>query len=174
MKAASAMRVERTLDSVASALFATAVGYAAYSWLITQVGNPVLALESGAASAIALLLSYRLLSTVPRHVRRAPVPIFDVREIETMAPEPREEEPLDLVEIFEPAAEEPLDLEDVLAQINSDARVVRLFDPAAMPTPGELRDRIDDHLDDVPDAAQSADAAQALHDALAQLRRSLR
>jgi hypothetical protein len=52
--------------------------------------------------------------------------------------------------------------------------VVRLFDPAAMPTPGELKGRIDDRLDEMPDAARSADAAQALHDALAELRRSLR
>lgn len=171
MKAASAQRIEKTVDSVASALFATAVGYASYSWLSAQVGNPFLALESGAATAIALLLSHGMLSAVGPGTRQSPVQIFDVREIDEM---PAEEQPWDLVDIFEPASEEPLDLEDVLAQINSEARVVRLFDPAAMPTAGELKDRIDDHLDEMPDAARSADAAQALHDALAELRRSLR
>jgi hypothetical protein len=70
--------------------------------------------------------------------------------------------------------EEPLDLDDILVELGSDARVVRLFDPAAMPTAGELKDRIDDHLGEMPDPARSADAAQALHEALAELRRSLR
>ena len=171
MKAASAIRVEKTVDRVASALFASAVGYAAYAYLTEQVGNPVLALESGTVCAVALLLSYRLLSAVQPSARQRPVPIFDVREIEAM---PADEEPLDLVDIVQTPVEEPLDLDDILVELGSDARVVRLFDPAAMPTPGELKGRIDDHLDEMPDAARSADAAQALHDALAELRRSLR
>ena len=171
MKAASAHRIEKTVDSVASALFATAVGYAAYSWLSRQVGNPVLALESGAATGIALLLSHRVLNSVGPGARQTPVPIFDVREIEEM---PVDEEPLELVDIFEPLSEGPLDLDDILAELGSESQVVRLFDPAAMPRPGELKDRIDDHLHEMPDAARSADAAQALHDALAELRRSLR
>jgi hypothetical protein len=174
MKAASAIRIEKTVDSAASALFASAVGYAAYAYLTKQVGNPLLAVESGAATAVALLLSYRLLNAVQPSARRVPVPIFDVRDIEQMDAEPREEEPLDLIDVFEPRAEEPLDLTDILTGLGSDSRVVRLFDPAAMPTSAELKERIDDHLDPVPDAAKSADAAQALHDALAELRRSLR
>lgn len=156
MNAASAMRIEKTVDRGASALFAAAVGYAAYAYLARQAGNPVLAAETGAASAVALLISYRLLSAVAPQVRRESVPIFDVREIDPM-PEG-------------PLAEEPLDLVDILTELEPDSRVVRLFDPASMPTPGELKTRIDDHLD----AAHSADAAQALHDALAELRRSLR
>jgi hypothetical protein len=160
MKAASAIRIEKTVDGAASALFAAAVGYAAYIYLMAHVGNPVLALESGAASAVALLLSYRVLSAVPPQVLRRRVPIFDVREIEQMP--------------AESPAEEPLDLDDILAALQPDARVVRLFDPAAMPTAGELNERIDDHLRAQPDAAQSRDAAQALHEALAELRRSLR
>ena len=171
MKAALAQRIEKTVDSVASALFATAVGYAAYSWLRLRIGNPVLALESGSATAVALLLSRRMLAAVGAGARVTRVQIFDVREIDEI---PADEEPLELVDIFVPASEQPLDLQDVLAQINSDARVVRLFDPAAMPTAGELRNRIDDHLHQMPDATQSTDAAQALHDALAELRRSLR
>src|SRR5690348_2683007 len=175
MKAASAIRIEKTFDSIASALFAAAVGYAAYSYLTKQVGNPVLALESGAATAVALLLSHRLLNAIQPSARRLPVPIFDVRDIEQMAAEPpMEEQPFDLVDIFEPPAEEPLDLTDILTELGSDARVVRLFDPAAMPTSAQLKGRIDDHFDPMPDAAKSADAAQALHDALAELRRSLR
>jgi hypothetical protein len=63
-------------------------------------------------------------------------------------------------------------LDDVLAELDNHSRVVRLFDRAAMPTPGELSDRIDRHLEREPAAAP--DASQALHDALAELRRSLR
>src|SRR5690349_1854759 len=130
MKAASAIRIEKTVDGVASALLASAVGYAAYSWLMLRVANPVLALESGAATAVALLLCYRLLTAVQPRARRTPVQVFNVRDIDQMDAEPIGEEPLELVDIFQPArAEEPLDLVDILAELGSDSRVVRLFDP---------------------------------------------
>jgi hypothetical protein len=61
-------------------------------------------------------------------------------------------------------------LDDVLAELGSDSRVVRLFDASAMPTPGQLKSRIDEHLS----RGSMPDASQALHDALADLRRSLR
>lgn len=50
-------------------------------------------------------------------------------------------------------------LDDVLAAAGPDSRVVRLFDPAATPSDPPLL---------------SADASQALYDAFAELRRSLR
>jgi hypothetical protein len=86
-------------------------------------------------------------------------------------------------------APEELMLDDILAELGPDSRVVRLFDPAAMPTPGQLNARIERHLGEgtspiaPPDAspadaspadASPADASQALYDALAELRRSLR
>jgi hypothetical protein len=43
-----------------------------------------------------------------------------------------------------------------------------------MPTPGELKSRIDDRLGEGSAAAAPSDAAQALSDALAELKRSLR
>jgi len=57
---------------------------------------------------------------------------------------------------------------------DSDSRVVRLFDPAKMPTPGQLKSKIDDHLDQEATPQQHAEGVQALHEALAELRRSLR
>lgn len=69
---------------------------------------------------------------------------------------------------------EPLELDDILANLGPDSRVVRLFDPAAMPTPGQLKTRIDRHLRQEAAPVQPSDAAQALADALAELRRSLR
>ena len=83
------------------------------------------------------------------------MPVFNVRQIE-----PAEEN--------EPA-EEPLSLDDILAQLGPDSRVVRLFDPAAMPSPAALSARIDRHLE-----PSQVDASEALHEALAELRRSLR
>ena len=73
-----------------------------------------------------------------------------------------------------PTSEEPLWLDDILAKLSSDSRVVRLFDPATMPTPGQLKSRIDEHLDHEATPEQHAEGVQALHDALAELRRSLR
>jgi hypothetical protein len=67
---------------------------------------------------------------------------------------------------------DPLLLEDKLVEPTSDSRVVRLFDSAAMP-----RGATDDRLEPLPMDALSiepGDASQALHEALAELRRSLR
>jgi hypothetical protein len=69
------------------------------------------------------------------------------------------------------AGEEPLLLDDILAELGPDSRVVRLFDREAMPTPGQLKSRIDRHLEP---GEEAPDAGQALHAALADLRRSIR
>jgi hypothetical protein len=73
-----------------------------------------------------------------------------------------------------PGQNEPLVLDDILAEIGPDARVVRLFDRKAMPTPGQLKSRIDRHLGQGSSDAAQSDASQALSDALAELKRSLR
>jgi hypothetical protein len=65
-------------------------------------------------------------------------------------------------------------LDDVLAKVGPDSRVVRLFDPAAMPTPGQLKARIDRHLDRGTLNPPAPDASQALYDALADLKTELR
>jgi hypothetical protein len=58
--------------------------------------------------------------------------------------------------------------------------VVQLFEPAAMPTAGELKARIDRHVANPPIGRDNnstpapADASGALFEALAELRRSLR
>jgi len=79
-----------------------------------------------------------------------------------------------LVPAVTQAGEEPLVLDDILAQIGPGARVVRLFDPKKMPSPGQLKSRIDSHLGERTPPSQSTDASQALSEALAELRRSLR
>ena len=74
----------------------------------------------------------------------------------------------------EPHRPDELLLEDILAEIGPNSRVVRLFDPATLPTPGQLNARIVRHLNDGASPAAPPDASQALYDALAELRRSLR
>ena len=71
-------------------------------------------------------------------------------------------------------SKEPLVLDDILTELGPDARVVRLFDRKAMPTPGQLKSRIDTHLEQGSSTPAQSDASQALSQALAELRRSLR
>ena len=87
------------------------------------------------------------------------------------APEPPELELTEMVHAETPAEQEPSPIDAEPEQPQS--RVVSLFDAAAMPTPGQLGSRIDRHLQREPAAAQSAEAAQALQDALAELRRAI-
>jgi hypothetical protein len=172
MQAASVIRIEKNVDRAASALFALACGYAANLWFAADLEQPVLGAAATAAAAFAYLMSIRALNAVQPRSERLPVPIFDVREVEPMAPS----ELLLTDRIDEPpaASAEPLLLDDILAQIEPGSRVVRLFDPAAMPRAGAVRARVDLHLEGEISKEQSIEAAQALHDALAELRRSLR
>lgn len=70
--------------------------------------------------------------------------------------------------------EPPLMLDDILAELEPGSRVVRLFDRKAMPTPGQLKSRIDRHLGQETGMGKVPDASEALSEALAELRRSLR
>jgi hypothetical protein len=74
---------------------------------------------------------------------------------------------------IEREAPDELMLEDILAELGPESRVVRLFDPAAMPTPAQLNVRIERHLGEESAPTAPPDASQALYDALAELRRSL-
>ena len=65
-------------------------------------------------------------------------------------------------------------LDDPLPAPMPDSRVVQLFAEGRMPTAGQLKHRIDRHLADGARPATAIDAADALSEALAELRRSLR
>ncbi|HEX5259528.1 MAG TPA: hypothetical protein VFW35_12215 [Sphingomicrobium sp.] len=169
MQGGSITRIEKNVDRAASALFAMAAAYAAFACLAPQAKPPMLLTVAVGVASLAYLLSFRILNAVQPEAPRLHVPVFDVRQIDAL--EPTE---LLLTERYEPfaavAEDDPLVLDDILEELGPDSRVVRLFDPAAMPTPGQLNARIERHL--VGDPPQ--DASQALHDALAELRRSLR
>ena len=170
------MTIEKNVDRAASALLGAACGYAAHAWFSATAAAPIAAVETAAAALLAYVLSSRLLSAIQPEPPTLSVPIFDVREVE-----PFEQSELLLTDRADapaaPAGDEQDDallLDDILAELGPDSRVVRLFDPAAMPSAGELKSRIDRHLDRDSFEARTADAAQTLHDALAELRRSIR
>ena len=159
-------RIEAIVDVAAAAIFAAAVGYAA-----VRLGWPMAA--AAAVAGASLFAGERLLRSVG-----VGSPAFKIEPF-VVQPLPEPEDELLLTEVAELLLTEQdrldrqlLALEDIRANVEQNSRVVRLFDPAAMPGPGELKERIDRHLGRA--APASADASQALHDALAELRRSLR
>lgn len=172
MQAGSVTQIEKNIDRAASALFAAAAACAAYAALAARSAAPLPMAECAAVAALAYLLSVRSLAAVQPRRRRLPVPVFDVRQIaDAELPE------LLLTDRCEDPAvpeQDPLLLDDILAELEPDSRVVRLFDPAAMPTPGQLNHRIERHLATDSSAPAPNDASEALHEALEELRRSLR
>jgi hypothetical protein len=183
MQSALVIRIEKAVDRSASAVFGLACGYATSLWFVDELTRSMLGAATLAATAFAYFISVRTLGAVHPQLPRLKVPIFDVRDVESLGfAEANEAEERDQVELLltdplEPEGgsdEESLLLDDVLAEIGSSSRVVRLFDPSAMPSAGGLKSRIDDDLGSEISAAQSHDATKALHDALADLRRSLR
>lgn len=151
-----ATRIEAAVDAGAALLFAAAVGYALWSAITAQ------AAAAGSVGAFALCLA---------GLRRVPaMPTASVVAAPGVTPV------ADLLAEADRSlahAEDELVLDDILAALDSGSRVVRLFEPSMMPTPGQRKDRIDRHLD-VDGGTAPSDASQALHDALADLRRSLR
>jgi hypothetical protein len=192
MNATLIEQIETNVERGSSALFAGAIGFAVYGGFGEVPLQPELGLGMGVAAVIAFVLSRSALQAVAEREQRFAVRAFDVREIEliddalllthtdrigtselVLTDDDRlQADELLLTDRVE-AHEEPLELNDILDELRPDARVVRLFDRRQMPTPGQLKSRIDNHLEQAPPRPLS-DASQALSDALAELRRSLR
>jgi hypothetical protein len=161
MDAGMVRRIEDGACAGAAAIFAAAVGFALYRWLEPSMVQLQLSTVVVVAGIVAFLPCWQALRLVGRREPDFPMPQIDlgVAELVLTDANPHHDELL---------------LDDVLAQVAPDSRVVQLFDPAAMPTPGQLKARIDRHLDrGAPDAA-TPDASQALYDALADLKTELR
>ena len=182
MDAALIDRIETNVERAASGLFAAAAGYATYVGMTEFAPQPERSFCAAAAVIIAHLLCSRALNAVARSEPRFEVPDFDFGEMGPadellLTDADRLSDELVLTDedrlVAQAPGEDLLLLDDVLAELGPDARVVRLFDRKAMPTPGQLKSRIDNHLGRELPAAQS-DASQALSDALDELRRSLR
>lgn len=191
MNARMIKRIETNVERGAAALFGGAVGYAAYVALTGVSARPVYA---AASAALAYVMSALVMKAAAARSAEFPVSIFDVRDLVDLEPGEmlltRHRDELVLTEkdrfvaellltdadrlLGEPAPpEEPLVLDDILAAVGTDSRVVRIFDRKAMPTPGQLSSSINRHLERGGNVAPP-DASQALSEALAELRRSLR
>lgn len=153
--------IEATIDGAAALLFAAAMAFA----IIRAGGSPSLALAGAAVAFLGAYLALRAIRPCEPVFAIAgfsaePVPVRDLEELL-----------LELSDRFQkPASADELVLDDVLANPQPDSRVVRLFDPAAMPADSPAFDR-HGGASAVP---APPDASQALHDALSKLRHSLR
>lgn len=133
-------RIETAVDAGAAAVFVAAVAYACHAIPVAQT-------NTGLATAGSLALCFAGLRRIPAgssadvEPQRTPV-------TELLAEADR---------AIDAEVQDELVLDDILSALSSDSRVVRLFDPAAMPTPGPAKDD-----------------SQVLYDALSELRRSLR
>ena len=161
-------RIETAVDTLAAALFAAAGAFAIGSMLRANMGHPQFEVIVCGALVASYLLCIGALRTVVATGPRLHLREFAVSAVPSV---PLDELLLTDADRLHPNGEEPLELDDILTKIDPDQRVVRLFDPSAMPTPGQLKARIDRHLDE--GATAPPDASQALFDALAELRRSL-
>src|SRR3954453_7144846 len=154
-------RIEAVTDVAAAMLFAGAAGFAALS----AVESLSAALVS---AAVAFLGAFMLLLAIgPRQ------PAFAIARFDLQGPSTEEFDELVLSELHRVAARvsDELVLDDVLAGAEENSRVVRLFDPAAMPAD---RDGFDRQFGGASAVPTPPDASQALLEALSKLRHSLR
>ena len=162
------------LELAPAALFGGAVAFASAGWL----GEPALGLVPAALGAAAFAAAWAALRRFGAAPDRLPLRAFEPGALDAALAEspdePRLAPPVDQ-ECAEDEVGELL-LDDPLV-IAPDSRVVRLFraDAGSAPTAGELHARIETHLRSaVRPIPTPPDAADALHEALAELRRSLR
>ena len=149
---------------------ALAAGFAADK-LAPSLGLGVAGAMTVAAST-SFALGFLAMRAVKPDVRPFSLANFAVEPVAPVA----FEEPLLLDTVYD----EPLLLDDPLTEPETDSRVVQMFAHLPLPTPGQLKERIDRHLATgsmhvVHEFEGPApDASDALYAALADLRRSLR
>lgn len=169
MEARHIERLESGVDFAAAAIFAAAAAYATLrlGW------SPVVAAVVGGAMLLATSRILTSISAASPTFALAPFDAEFLPEVEGLDELVlTDADRLDSGDGSELVDE--LVLDDVLAKLEDLSRVVRLFDASAMPSPGELKSRIDRHLDGAAPSSPPPDASQALHDALSELRRNLR
>jgi len=157
--------LEAAIEWLAPIPLALAVGWAGLRLGLASLTSMML----GAAALVVGLAAVKLGG------RGASIPIHDF--------EPAEFETIELDELVLEEKDAVLELHDRLEQPPADSRVVRLFERQD-PTPGELVDRIVDFLAEgrrqeakataMTEPSRIPDASAALHEALANIRASLR
>ena len=179
MRGGKRERIEKAVDFAASAALAGAVAFSLSKLL---PGTVVQTYSIAGCSSIAVFfLSIHLLRRIGSKASGFEVRTFELPPL--TLDEPEELLLTEQVELLltdadrlrpQRSAEEELVLNDILEKLGPQSRVVRLFDPEAMPTPAQLNDRIERHLRAGSRPAAQADASEALYQALDELRRSLR
>lgn len=148
MSRAQEASAELIFDLGGASALAGAAGFAFF-----KLGPPeYLPFGAAVAASLAFLAAYAVLKRIGSEPTALPLSAFAAPEIEPV-PEPQ-----------------ALLLDDILASMEPDSRVVRLFAPDQMPTAGQLQAQIDRHIG----GARDDDAADALHQALADIRKALR
>jgi hypothetical protein len=167
-------------EVAAAAALGGACAFALASLLLAQGIVSTVPAASALTCGLVFLLAYAALardaSGAPHHLDFAlePIPTFEAQPMGELLLTDADR----LIEVY-PEDSRGADggellLDDVLAVLRPDARVVRLFDVNALPTPGQLQASIDRHLGSSGSRSAPPDASEALHQALAELRRSLR
>ncbi len=181
MRGGKRERIEKTVDFGAAAVLAGAVGFSLFELLRDAVAQPAAGIAAACSAIAAFLLSVAVLRRVaaksPDFVMRTfELPELSFDELDELLLTEQVVLLLTDADRLKPqrSTEEELVLNDILAKLGPQSRVVRLFDPTAMPTPAELNDRIERHLRASTPQAEGADASEALYHALNELRRSLR
>ena len=179
MRGGKRERIEKTVDLGAASVLAAAVGFSLLRLLPSAVAQPYIL--AGCSGIAVFLLSFRFLRGFGSKRPDFKVRAFELRnvsfdEAEELLLTDQIELVLTEADRLRPqrSAEDELVLNDILEKLGPQSRVVRLFDPAAMPTPAQLNDRIERHLRAGSRPAPPADASEALYQALDELRRSLR
>lgn len=169
---------------------AAAAGFAAFS--LAPIFDWPMGIAVLGCSGAALALGFAAMRFVPAEDVRLPLPAFDpvVLDDELLLDEAVDHDellldvlapPLDELLLDRPLVESATEavaellLDDPLPAPAPDSRVVQLFADGRMPTAGQLKQRIDRHLAGTERAPPvKHDASDALSEALAELRRSLR
>lgn len=165
------------LELVPAALFGAATAFA----IVTVGVDAAPQIAAGLSGAAAFLVVWRGLRRFGSATARFCLPQFEFEPLEgpmrlVTAEGHSGEDPAQrqrATAMVQQAADELL-LDDVLEGLAPESRVVRLFDSSTLSSPGELQARVDRHLRREPPQMPAPDATQALHEALAELRRSLR
>ena len=164
MDARLAQRIEGVVTVASAAILAAAVAFA-----VGQLSPSKM--TAGAAAAAALFGTLLILRSIGPGVREYPIAQFMPA---ALAFEDCDELILTDADQLDLGGIDELLLDDVLVSPDGESRVVRLFDASAMPTPGELKSQIDRHLGRMRGESGLPDASAALHEALAELRHSLK
>ena len=162
-------------EFVPAAIFGSAVAFASATYL-AQPPVSVAPIAAGAAALGGVWLALSRFASPRRQFALTDFEQIPVEyELSSLGELLEQADVAGIVEQLGASAErtatEELVLDDVLAAVEEDSRVVRLFEPND--TAGEMHARIEDHLRSAP-RQTPPDATQELHDALAALRRSLR